>query len=81
MTLSSLLWVCLGLWGAINCFVAFRLVRRPGRSEAQHLDEDLAIYAPDLRERAAAQPQAEQLSSVPRPPMPLVAPARSARSQ
>jgi hypothetical protein len=34
MTLSTLLWVCLGLWGAINGFVAVRLVCRPSRPES-----------------------------------------------
>jgi multisubunit Na+/H+ antiporter MnhF subunit len=33
MTLSSLLWVCLGLWVAIDCFVVVRLVVRPTISE------------------------------------------------
>lgn len=41
-TLSALLWVCLGLWGAINAFVAFRLVRRtrrPASVQAVSFDE------------------------------------------
>ena len=33
MTMSSLVWVCLGLWVAINCFILVRLVLRPTRSE------------------------------------------------
>lgn len=32
-TLSTLLWVCLGLWGTINGFVAVRLVRRTHKSD------------------------------------------------
>ena len=31
--MSSLLWVSLGLWGAINCLIAIRLVRRPRQSQ------------------------------------------------
>jgi hypothetical protein len=33
MTLSSLLWVCLGVWLAINCIIAVRLMRRSIRLE------------------------------------------------
>ena len=34
-TLNSTMWVCLGIWGAINCFIAIRLGRRPGPAESR----------------------------------------------
>lgn len=30
--MSSLGWVCLGVWGVINCLIAYRLLRRSSRS-------------------------------------------------
>jgi hypothetical protein len=32
MTMSSLGWVCFGVWGLFNCLIAHRLLRRPSKS-------------------------------------------------
>ena len=29
--MSSLGWVCFGVWGLFNCWIAHRLLRRPGK--------------------------------------------------